>query len=716
MKKVFYFPLLFLCLIPSVRAQVLNYTQIPEYLHANAYWAYYNHIGLDWSNGAVAYDSSALTSFPNTRLPGFDVTLETGATAVSDPRTGKLLFYTNGENTWDKNHELMPNGNGLGWPHGVIPSEGSKRGGDHALQVIPFVGDSTKYYIFSRGAWLYYQRDSSYQLYYSVLDMELNNNKGDIVAAQKNIPFSFTNSYWPRWKNYDYRNVEDRQKYLDYIMYHGMTTIPGNNCDVWLVTLVSKHNENTLDTLFWDGGNPQNEFSKDLYYYAYRISESGIDTVPVISPSASPHGFDDPIFTVSPDRKKLFVAERSLMMKNYSDLQLFHGKFSSSELARFDPNTGIVSEPMVFDFYDKLYDFNPNGMLTDFFNVASAAFSPDSRKLYTTNSNFFASAAYINQYDLEQYDAASIRNSRFTVDSFVNSLPPSSCQGMYSMTLKPYRDSIFVIWGDQPKIGSINLPNNLGTSCDFQLDYFSLPLDKPNGGNAFNGIVYPMYTENMLVSEINSCEPQLLEPRFTHGSRYQWNDGSTASTLTATGDGVYWVSYSVFEDNCIHLYTDSFKITREGFPQPTIRINVDTLSTVLEYEQYQWLLDGQLIPNATDRNYLVTQNGDYSVVTVNAEGCVDTSEVYPVTDRGVSIGALGTEHHIRVFPNPAQDKVFIQSDQPLKYRLMDMMGREILGLQQGRVINISALSKGVYQLLIYDRNGVPLGNWKISKQ
>src|SRR5690606_6704537 len=215
-----------------------------------------------------------------------------------------------------------------------------------------------------------------------------------------------------------------RQKYWDQVRYHGMTTIPGNNCDVWLVTLVSKHNQHTLDSTKWSAPSIDNEFSKDFFYYAYRVSESGIDTVPVISPSVTPHGFEDPLFTVSPDRQLIFVAERTIMWKNYSDLQnINYGKFNCSELARFDPNTGIVSEPMVFDFYDKLYDFNPNGMLTDFFNVASAAFSPDSRKLYTANSNFFATAVYMTQYNLYVYDSATIRNSWFTIDSFLNSLP-----------------------------------------------------------------------------------------------------------------------------------------------------------------------------------------------------------------------------------------------------------------------------------------------------
>ncbi|TPG35403.1 PKD domain-containing protein [Flavobacterium pectinovorum] len=96
-----------------------------------------------------------------------------GCSTISDS-TGKLLFYTDGITVWDKNHQIMPNGNGL---------KGDTSTTQSAI-IVPKPNSTTIYYIFTCAA----QADVN-GLRYSVLDMTLNSGLGDITI-QKNILLS----------------------------------------------------------------------------------------------------------------------------------------------------------------------------------------------------------------------------------------------------------------------------------------------------------------------------------------------------------------------------------------------------------------------------------------------------------------------------------------------------------------------------------------------
>jgi hypothetical protein len=55
----------------------------------------------------------SFASTPPAKLEGSSLTTLDGSATVSDPRTGNLLFYTDGRDIWDATHRLMPNGTGL---------------------------------------------------------------------------------------------------------------------------------------------------------------------------------------------------------------------------------------------------------------------------------------------------------------------------------------------------------------------------------------------------------------------------------------------------------------------------------------------------------------------------------------------------------------------------------------------------------------------------
>jgi len=90
---------------------------------------------------------------------------EEGSASISD-KNGNLLFYTNGITVWNKNHKVMPNGNGL-------------LGGNSSTQsalILQKPGSENIFYIFTTD--IQAQSDG---LRYSIVDMTKDNGNGDLV-------------------------------------------------------------------------------------------------------------------------------------------------------------------------------------------------------------------------------------------------------------------------------------------------------------------------------------------------------------------------------------------------------------------------------------------------------------------------------------------------------------------------------------------------------
>ena len=99
-----------------------------------------------------------------------------GSSTISDGN-GYLLFYTNGIDVWDKNHNRMPNGFGL---YGDTLSSQSSL-------IIKKPNSSNIYYIFTTSFIGNYGTSDYHGLSYSIVDMNLNGGNGDIVSGLKNI-------------------------------------------------------------------------------------------------------------------------------------------------------------------------------------------------------------------------------------------------------------------------------------------------------------------------------------------------------------------------------------------------------------------------------------------------------------------------------------------------------------------------------------------------
>lgn len=146
-------------------------------------------------------------------------------------------------------------------------------------------------------------------------------------------------------------------------------------------------------------------------------------------------------------------------------------------------------------------------------------------------------------------------------------------------------------------------------------------------------------------------------------------------------------------------------------------ISVDSfvLSTTQTYNSYQWLLNGNAIPNATEGTYEVRQNGNYQVIVTNEYGCTDTSDVYVVNNVSTH-NIVSVAQDVIVYPNPAEDVIYIESPVAVYIQLTSIEGKKIKTADNTGMLNIADVPKGIYFLNITDESGVLLKVEKIVKQ
>ncbi|CAN5409054.1 hypothetical protein BH23BAC1_BH23BAC1_35230 [soil metagenome] len=129
-----------------------------------------NRIGNIWYFGQGAgmdFNGEVTEALVN---PGIQMNAPEGVAVISD-RNGDVLFYTDGETVWDREDNVMLNGEDIG---------GSQNSSQSSI-IIPFPDDETLYYIFTTDA-LY----GDFVLRYSIVDIKGNDGLGEVIA--KDIP------------------------------------------------------------------------------------------------------------------------------------------------------------------------------------------------------------------------------------------------------------------------------------------------------------------------------------------------------------------------------------------------------------------------------------------------------------------------------------------------------------------------------------------------
>lgn len=151
MKQIFLFFLLLNCLISFAQKQNNNW-----------YFGYNAGVGFN-SGEPVALTNGALRSVEGS--------------AVWSDADGNLMFYTNGGPyqtdsgaVWNRNHQMMPNGN--------LQNEGGCSSSVQSSLIIPDPGNASRFYLFTTDC---IENDHAGGLRYSIIDMTLDGGLGDLT-------------------------------------------------------------------------------------------------------------------------------------------------------------------------------------------------------------------------------------------------------------------------------------------------------------------------------------------------------------------------------------------------------------------------------------------------------------------------------------------------------------------------------------------------------
>jgi hypothetical protein len=123
----------------------------------------------------------------------------------------------------------------------------------------------------------------------------------------------------------------------------------------------------------------------------------------------------------------------------------------------------------------------------------------------------------------------------------------------------------------------------------------------------------------------------------------------------------------------------------------------NTITASATGASYHWIncITNQPINGATNASFTPTQNGSYAVI-VTQNGCSDTSGCIAITTVGLEVPV---QNGWKVYPNPVNDQLFIEVDEPSELVIIELTGKEVLHeiLKSGvNTVNVNSITPGVY--------------------
>lgn len=203
--------------------------------------------------------------------------------------------------------------------------------------------------------------------------------------------------------------------------------------------------------------------------------------------------------------------------------------------------------------------------------------------------------------------------------------------------------------------------------------------------------------KDVYILKLKSCNDYLTRTEVACDS-FHFND------ITYLTSGVYTSSFTNTA-GCDSVVT--LQLTVNNAPDAVITQTGTTL-TAGTADTYQWLNcadNFSPIAGATSQEFIPAASGDYAVmVTTNA--CTDTSDCIAV-DLGNHIQELGQVEQIRVYPNPANRLMTIETTVPFhnaSIKLVNLLGQCMLtqtGLSGSIfLLNLEQLPEGMYVVAV----------------
>ncbi|MCB9204303.1 MAG: T9SS type A sorting domain-containing protein [Flavobacteriales bacterium] len=190
---------------------------------------------------------------------------------------------------------------------------------------------------------------------------------------------------------------------------------------------------------------------------------------------------------------------------------------------------------------------------------------------------------------------------------------------------------------------------------------------------------------------------------------YDWEiTNGTNATTVVTEAGDYFVTVTnIF--GCVGV---SNTITVDVTPMDDSQILVDEneLTADPPGSGYQWFLNGDPIPGATNMTYDAIQSGNYHVEYIGPNGCPTSTDILEFTLQ-VGVDELGVFESLELYPNPGEGQFFVRGQLPaaenVEIELTNMLGQALLPVifingtvEFTQPIDISQYANGVYFIRI----------------
>lgn len=222
------------------------------------------------------------------------------------------------------------------------------------------------------------------------------------------------------------------------------------------------------------------------------------------------------------------------------------------------------------------------------------------------------------------------------------------------------------------------------------------------------------YYDSLIFCESSAI---VLQANKGHNYTYRWlrNSnfiaGETNDHLVVDKSG----EYSLEVNTPLGCATLSPEIHVKVYPLPTPTVYFDgpRVLATQKYYLYQWYKNNVKIDSfSTNRVYYALTDGAYTVEVTDSNGCTAKSDIYLFT---LGINEDMVKAAIKIFPNPATDKLFIKSPVAVNATLSDLSGRIIINEVDAKMISIGQLAEGMYLLNLTDKDGKLIKVEKINK-
>jgi len=142
-------------------------------------------------------------------------------------------------------------------------------------------------------------------------------------------------------------------------------------------------------------------------------------------------------------------------------------------------------------------------------------------------------------------------------------------------------------------------------------------------------------------------------------------------------------------------------------PIPTITESTGDLNSS-SATTYQWYLNGQQIPGATNQTYTPSQSGIYLVRTTDANGCVYQYSTGYNFSLSTGVENVLEDVSFNIYPNPTNGIVNIQdtylTGKRFELIVTDAMGRIIVQNKNIYQLDLSEFGNGIYYIIINPEN------------